>query len=145
MRSFRYLACAIDTEGSIHVSRGSEGGRYLVPRVTVANTNLRWLQLLRKQFGGRIQRMYFESKEKNHKSGYFLYFRLPEVKQLLPKCLPYLIIKKQQAKLLLALMSIRKTERPRDRITGRFLRKKSVKREQKIIAQICALNKRGFV
>jgi len=90
-----YIACAIDGEGSI-TKRTEDNGF----RVHIANTHLGFLENIRKMTrGGRI--MINRREQPRQKHCYSLYFRRREILDLLPQLLPYLIIKKDIAKLIL--------------------------------------------
>jgi hypothetical protein len=100
-----YLAGAIDGEGHIGISKtrtpSSEWQRS--PRfrfnVTIANTNKAWLEELQRWCGGRIEHIFKATERK--RDGYVLRFGMTEVKALLARITPYLVMKRRQAELAL--------------------------------------------
>ena len=102
-----YLAGIIDGEGHIGVYKtmGRINMRYRV-RVGVSNTNDKLLEWLMSEFGG-----FYKSKKvykSNHKVSYFWQLADNDADYLLEMVLPYLIIKKQQAILVLCYRKLQK-------------------------------------
>ena len=88
-----YIAGIIDGEGCVGVHKGK--GNSLVPRVQIANTQMNLLTWLLERIGtGYIHRT-------EYTSNYY------DVKPLLEATLPYLIIKKKQAELVLEFLNLR--------------------------------------
>ena len=100
----KYLAGLIDGEGCIQ----SKGKNYAGIRLTIANSYEPLIEMLRDEFGGNVRKYVDKRQYKNgryRKPVYFwtVYDILAE--EILRKCYPYLIIKKEHAKIM---FSIRK-------------------------------------
>ena len=109
---YAYCAGLFDGEGSVYISR-TEGHKYrnepsqlkrgnlgvynaLVVKIT--NTNRKCLEFIKNRIGGNIW-TYQEKRGKSPKPQHTLNLRSDYGLKLLSKMLPYLIIKKEQAKL----------------------------------------------
>jgi len=109
-----WLACAIDGEGHIGLTRMAEPrnrrGFSLIPVVTIGNTSREFIEYFVLLAGGKIR---FEKRNKhNEKSLYRASIYANRIRQLLPTILPYLIIKRKQATLLLEALRLLKEHRP---------------------------------
>lgn len=118
-----YVAGAIDGEGHLGLSKerpdpgvGRVSARYAF-RASIANTNKAWLEQIRQWFGGTIYQHRREGRGDNRRDAYDLRFRRSEVRALLAATMPYLLIKKRHAELLLTYFELaatrRATSRPR--------------------------------
>ena len=101
-----YLACAIDTEGTITIHKILYKQRLkptFSPVIMIVNTDLKWLQFLVKDFqlSGSI---YTRKKTRKHKIVYCL--TLSKLQQIIPKIRPYIKIKREQLKLIQSLLTI---------------------------------------
>jgi hypothetical protein len=128
---YGYLAGIIDGEGCITVGRGirENGVINYNSIVMVTNTNKAVIEWLHEQFGG----MYYGSKPNNLVSKPSYRWRLlkkKDIELLLLAIIPYLIIKKEQAKVLLEFV--------------RLPRNDDVQKRQELCNKIQALNKRGI-
>ena len=92
-----YLAGCIDTDGCIHVKAKDDlTGK---GEVEVANTNLHFLQNLQGMINGGYLGMY--KRRKHYLWCHRLCFRINECRDLLPQIIPFLVIKKEKAEVLL--------------------------------------------
>lgn len=104
-----YVAGAIDGEGTVGLYRQSSdavrcGVRYN-PSVGIYNTNTTMLEFCRNATGmGSI--VVNNKKTPGHKQGFELHFKTSEIRKLLPSLIPYLVIKKQQAELVMEYFAI---------------------------------------
>ena len=98
---FIYLAGIIDGEGSFIISR-SDRGNYdnYYGRIHVKNTDKRLMKWLVEKFGGTVN--VHKPKSEKHSVAYSWYFggNAKSKELLLLSLMPYLIIKREQAKLL---------------------------------------------
>ncbi len=103
--SIEYLAGLIDGEGCLmitalkHFKDYKRNIRY-DPVMQISNTYLPLLQLIQLQYGGRIQR--------SRADCFVLHFSANKMRELIPQLLPYLIIKKTQAEILMKFLDMRK-------------------------------------
>jgi len=109
-----YIAGIIDGEGNISLHMYDGKGRttkVLRPRVGVTNTSLELLEWLRKVIGfGYIDR-HKESSEHKDTWRYGLY-SVNDIRRLLEDILPYLVVKREQAELLLTFCKEHVSYRP---------------------------------
>src|SRR5580693_120924 len=105
-----YLAGIVDGEGTINIT----GRRYPCIRLKVGNTSYLLLDWLHSLFGGNIHPMRTRSKTK-HKQAWIWVVNALQCAQVLEGCLPYLICKEKQAKLVL---EYQKTKRYQFSSTG---------------------------
>jgi hypothetical protein len=126
-----YLAGIIDGEGSLIISRSNRGTyNNYYGRIHVKNTDYRLIQWLLNNFGGNVH----DSPPKDivkHSKAYSWYFSgdAHDKEVLLLALMPYLIVKKDQAKILVDFF----------RMSGQV---NPFKREE-LCAKIQALNRRG--
>jgi len=83
---FEYIAGIIDGEGTITDKS-----------MKISNTHLGMLLTIQAFAGGRIIKSKSEANKLGRKECFVLYFRVDEMNKLLPKIIPYLIIKKASA------------------------------------------------
>ncbi len=81
-------------------NKDSKRGIRYDPVMQISNTYLPVLQLIQLQYGGRIQ--------VSRKDCFTLHFSANKMRELLPRLLPFLIIKKTQADVLMKFLSLRK-------------------------------------
>lgn len=128
---YSYLAGIIDGEGCLLVSR-SNRGNYMnyYGRIHVKNTDYRLIQWLLDHFGGNVHSGTPTDLEK-HSKAYSWYFSgdAHDKETLLLALMPYLIVKKEQAKILVEFF----------RMSGE---KNPAKREE-LYQRNAALNRRG--
>jgi hypothetical protein len=91
-----YAAGIIDGEGNIYVARTRTG--YV--RVSVRNTNLEVLEWLREQFGGQIA--HNRDDRPNRRPCFTWYLNYQDSLEFLSLVEPYLIIKRDKARAILA-------------------------------------------
>lgn len=95
--SLEYLAGFFDGEGTICIDRGNKTSYYLLT-VSVGNTVRQTLEPFENLFGGSIA---FIRRAKNHKDFYCWRVQAAKAEYFCTVMLPYLILKKPQAKLAL--------------------------------------------
>lgn len=98
-RTFSYLAGLIDGEGCIAMyarkdKKAIDGLTYM-PYLTIAGKDKWFLEEIKKSFGGAICLGGVSPLSKSRI--YSLRFRATEIRKLLPKIIPHLILKKQEA------------------------------------------------
>ena len=139
-----YFAGILDGEGCFclhsHTAKPSFRGHIYACAIHVGNTDIRLLQWIADRFGGRV----FAEQRQNAKwkDVWRWYARTDDMDVWLPAVLPYLIIKRDQAELL---MAYRKTLPPKARThrsTGATTDAVKQQRAQ-IHANLAMLNKRG--
>ena len=136
-----YLACAIDTEGTVTISKHKVRNKVqgFMPKIVIANTNVQWLRFLLTEFNlqGSINKLITYPK---HKQGYIL--QLSNLRKLIPKIEPYIKIKQKQLKLVKELLKINKI---RAGIRALNNPQKTFNECELIYLKIKQLNKRGVV
>lgn len=136
-----YIAAILDGEGYVTVSRKKDKtmkvGYGYRPMVGVTNTNKKLLDFLMELTGlGRIHRS--KAAKKNHKPSYQWVLWSQQARQLLEEVLPYLVIKKTQAELIIAMCKAARYGVGRDGLTSDELAF-----QRRTYEQIKKLNKRG--
>lgn len=104
-----YIACAIDTEGSIVLDPRTTNGitTHYASCITIANTEKAFLKRIKEILGfGNIHTYKFnKSRQKHFKNIHTLLIsRKNTLIDLLEQIIPYLIIKREQAKHLLSIL-----------------------------------------
>ncbi len=104
-----WLACAIDSEGSIYIgkSRNQSGKRFACLSVMVYNTNLPYIENANRIMGRLVTRYDWQKKPKKHNIGgrrkrqwkrcYKITANGIRAQEILRKVLPFLIIKREKA------------------------------------------------
>lgn len=152
-----YVACALDGEGTLQISNHFDkrvNRYYYYPIVSVANTEVSFLDYLKN--GSNIGSIYSSGRRQSpkHKAGFkWGIGNYNEIEFLLNKVLPYLIIKRKQALLILEFLSIYKEQKrkaiastkrdERGRIFARPSWANYTQRQHEIFEQIRKLNQRG--
>lgn len=139
-----YVAGFVDGEGCITVMRcrtPNKNGVSYVARIYIANTNIGILRRIQRDYGGRISSMGSRSNP-NHKPGYGLTFNSLEAAEFARTILPYLVLKKRQAKLLIAFVNFQEKFRQKHHANRGF---PSIyyTRAAKLHAQFPLLNAKG--
>lgn len=105
--TFSYLAGLVDGEGYVGIRKCSKkNDRSLIPEykptLVIANTNYNLMEALKMNFNGSICK---KNKGLNilWKQSYSFEFNRTEIRKILPKIIPYLIIKKEQARMVMDL------------------------------------------
>lgn len=136
-----WLACAIDAEGTISVHK--RGSRYFSAAIIIGNTNREFLDFFLKLTGTSHRRLTVDrDKTKRCKDCFKTEIRdMPRVFAVLETIRPYLIIKRQQADLLIRFI----------RIQDEMIRQKRTNKQKmlqtpeqlEIVAQMRRLNQKG--
>ena len=109
--SFQYIAGFIDGEGHISIVRRIKKGRNQIdyqPCVMVCNTDKNVLQLIKERIGGRWVECINISQYSGRPTLYRIIINKAEaLNEVLPKIIPHLIIKKDNAKLVLGFIRSR--------------------------------------
>lgn len=103
------LAAFIDGEGCLSLrartnNKSSVGARICTPEFSVANTDVRLIFWLKKNFGGRAQAL--AKGPRQQKTCYKWEPKYTQIKDILVGCLPYFIIKREQAEIVIALKTL---------------------------------------
>lgn len=131
-----YLAGAIDGEGYIFIVFSKSTQNYICG-VYIRNTDRRLLEVFAKYFGGNI---YFLRRQKsNHKDSYSWQCAGFKAAELCKCILPYLVIKRRQAELLLEFSKTLKNNVKNNSKLPKCIENKRTK----LINKIKILNKRG--
>lgn len=102
MYSIPYIADLVDGEGCI---RFNKQNNRLYPALFITNTNLEVLEGVKNKFGGDIHKA--KRIKENWKPAYHWRISYTKAALLLEKLYPYLVIKKNQANLVLCWLAIR--------------------------------------
>jgi len=132
-----WLACAIDGEGGVELDKDNRRPSVLLPEVIVHNTCIEFIEE-----ACRIMQTKIEAKPRSvayykeeWKTGYFTRTRKQrKIKEILELTLPFMIVKKKQAELLLEWVNIR---------INLHNGKSHLERETEIYYELKELNKRG--
>jgi hypothetical protein len=109
-----YLAGIIDGEGSIYIQRRkTKSGWSYFPRFQVVNTNRKLMEWIKQTFGGLIY-----DKPRNHIQSHWKmqiewFTTRGLLDHLLPLIIPYLVIKREQAEIMIKFRQSFKKEYPR--------------------------------
>ena len=135
---YAYTAAAIDGEGTITIGRSEyeqtdrNGQKYpsvgFRAVISVKNTDVRLMKWLQSRFGGQYYRE--DNSEKKWKDSYQWCHCAENKEQFLLAILPYLVLKREQAKVLLEFLRIEKWA-------------KAPTKRQELYEKIVALNRRG--
>lgn len=96
-----YIAGFVDGEGCINIHRNNNGKSYTA-RLMIGNTNFKVISYIQGLYGGSLNQIR-EDKLGNSKKFYMLYLTGKSAFGLINDILPYLRVKKEQAKTLLLL------------------------------------------
>lgn len=97
-----YIAGMIDGEGTISISQfHRNGGITLIPYIKIGNTNKDVITYLHERIGGNAQTRHRPGNDHHKPCYYTVTSSGARVLGLLPEILPYLIIKRKQAELLM--------------------------------------------
>lgn len=136
---FAYLAGLIDGEGSFCISRidtpfGHSFGRQIV----VANTDQKVMKWLVQNFGGRVKVSALRNPDRHKRRLQWLPSDTKNLERIILGILPYLVIKREQAKLFLEFIR-------EDRSMSPDLLKARIARKDIICAKMHELNRKGPV
>ena len=102
-----YLAGIIDGEGSICIHKDSRDGR-IWGEVTVYNTSQELISWIHERFGGNIYDCESRAEQYGTKRNLIIRWSGRDAAEFLPSLIPYLVIKKEKAKLLYDLTQVSK-------------------------------------
>jgi len=131
----KYIACAIDTEGSLSFGKGKKKdtrlGFHFGLHIDIVNTNKEWLEYLQSLLLREGCKLEVKDRGLGWREIYSMYIPSTICRELLPKVLPFLIIKRRQAEIMIEYWKIRQ-ERGRKSMYG--------KEEMKLYEEIKSLN-----
>lgn len=107
-----YLCGILDGEGWFSIRRTKKNGELsasYMPSIGVANTDVRLMNWLKENFGGTIAKVNNFSTSLGTRQRYEWRLRVAEARELLPKIIPKLLLKGEQAKLLLEISNLHST------------------------------------
>ena len=136
-----YIASCFDCEGSIGLRyyKNKENYSTFHARAAVVNTDRRLIDFLLKTTG--MGWMGFEQLKGNRKNAYRWVLRREEMEILFPIIMPYFILKRRQAELVLKYFSMTTVGRPGPNRE----QKKYLEEKLKIVEELQKLNKRGVI
>lgn len=129
-----YTAGIVDGEGCISMEK-----RKFTLRLYVSNTNLNLLIWIREHWGGHIKPNHRRAKP-NHRAGFNLFLNSKETLFLLETVLPFLIVKKEEALLVLSIKYIIRDRNRRNE--GQNIRHRAAR--QKVYEELKLLKKSQF-
>lgn len=137
-----YTAGLFDGEGTFTISslKRNELPDYVFAEIYITNTNQEVMSWLKDNFGGSIRLS--RRLGKNWKDCYKWFLPAKRRKEFITKILPYLIIKKNQAKLLLELFTLMENQKASLRGKNGLTLEES-KLRQDILVKVKSYNKRG--
>jgi len=97
-----YIACAIDSEGTVSIARS---GKYLAARITISNTCYEFLQRCKEYVGGRVS-IQKHQRKKWKTCWKIIWANREDVKKILGQIKDLLIVKKRQANLVLEFIEL---------------------------------------
>lgn len=136
-----YIAGILDGEGNIF------NNKVMYPKIYITNNSIVIMKYLQEITGVGNVRMHMEPNrlKTNRKPTYIWGLtNMGGIRNFLNLLLPFLIIKKQQARLAIKLINIREKRVKRDGKTGRFLKYIHTNEEVEIYKQNKELNRRGL-
>lgn len=130
-----YLAGVIDSDGCIGTQKNTIGRTYR-PYLVVIQRDMVLIEWLFSKFEGRVNMV---SRKRTDRTDYYLRWETHNTKttNILKGCLPYLIVKKEQAKLAIEMVQTRKCV---GNVRGRPCTDETIQRQQEIYSRIRSLN-----
>jgi len=97
-----YVAGMLDGEGAIYLQKAQQQGKgsWIQPIVDISNNDQNALEYIRNLYGGSINTV-------NSRGHHLRLWRNNEIKKLLDDVCPYLIVKKEEAKIMLLFLESR--------------------------------------
>jgi len=139
-RVWAYLAGIIDGEGHIGLKKimckASLNPTYFMS-LTITNTNPLLMAWLKDNIGGNVNIDHRKGNEHRHKPSLTWYASARKAVPILERCLPFLVVKAEQAKIVLAMQSLTKGK-PYKAISPEM-----AARRELMYLELRALNKRG--
>lgn len=138
-----FLSVSIDTEGSIGIKKGGNKNtnERLCPYVSICNNNKEFIKKF-KELGKLKNKIGFKEAKGNRKRTYYMSIdSMPEIYVLLINIKNYLIVKNEQAKLVLEFIELQ-DKNTRESITREEM-KEYYPRQIEIYEKLKKLNKRG--
>ena len=129
------MATFIDAEGSIIISNRGDGSYSI--RVQVSNTDIRLMNWLKMRFGGSFSSV--RASNARCKPSYLWGTNCRKAAHLLRGCLPYFILKREQADVALAYQSLLEMGRNQQRPLSVI----DIEAREGLRAKLKLLNKRG--
>lgn len=140
-----YLAGFLDGEASITIVMLNAKNFYVMPRLSVSNTDLAVLQWIHQAFpGGRLYtfRKQTNIRNVNARPIHRIDWTTGAIEAILRQVLPYLRVKRRQAEMVLQLLAFRKAER-QTRLVCRPRSAETLAHYRQFHADMKALNRRG--
>lgn len=135
-----YLAGFMDGEGSLTIGRARKpahrSGYTYIGIMTASNTDLDALHSIVAMCGGGKVQMQDKRSHPLHRPTYRTLWSHGQIRELLPQIQPYLLIKRQQAELLLEFLN--------SKVNGRNATAATWQRQESLRARIRSLNRRGI-
>lgn len=133
-----YMAGFCDADGCITMSKIIRGGKYKSPeyktKVIIANTKIKVLELFKKEFGGKIQKL--KNEKSHHKDRFLLHITNQQAYKFCKLLKEKLFLKKRQAEIIIKFYE--------KRIDNKSpLSKEELNRRKKLLQEMKKLNKRG--
>jgi hypothetical protein len=132
-----YIAGIVDGEGSIIINKHDGRNNDFTLHIRIFNSNLEVLCYIRNIT--KLGNITTKSKIKNHKIMYIYESRRYEYKKFLTPILPYLVIKKRQAELMLQYLTLRKAHKYYP------LTDNEIEIRENIFKEAILLNERGYI
>lgn len=148
-----WLAALIDGEGSIMITNNSPGAAFLRKNpkavnhrrvrlvISVSNTHLGLLSAIIQKTGlGTIYTHTRQPKENHKKTSYTWRLNTTEIREILPSLAPWLIVKREQADLMMEALGIKEEATP---AKGKIPTKETSDRLRALSEAMSILNKKG--
>ncbi len=139
-----YIAGFMDGEGSIQIRKQKDKNKSfetIYPQIQIGNTNKPIMQHIQNRYGGKIQ---IHRKGLRTKEFYHMRFKSQKAIKILKDIIPYLKIKKQQAKICLKIFkTYNKNRKRRKDGTFRKLDKRTYLKRLQMFNLLKQLNKKG--
>lgn len=119
------LAAFIDGEGTIRIAKhlsGSHRGGWS-SRIVISNTDILLISWLKNTFGGYVYNV--KPKNKKNKPSFQWIFS-SKIESILIRCLPYFIVKREQAEIALAFVGTKFTEAKEKEETRESLKRRLI-------------------
>lgn len=147
--NIQYLSGLVDGEGFIGIAKQIRKDRPSPAYRTIfqiANTHKLLMDTLKQEFGGNVYIITREANDKGWKEQYVWHCYDTKTAELLPQLIPYLIVKKQQAILIIEFIKNKKTFKRKSLGVGKGsspLSQGEIDYREILYQKVKVLNKRG--